>query len=257
MRILLISDVHANIQALEAVLKDAGKVDAVWCAGDLVDYGAFPHQVVQWFIHHDVQCVSGNHDRHLLNIWASGETEEVRGTGRYKWVHDNCDHMTEEDIRYLKSLPMHLHLMADGIDYLLQHQMGEGPLAYQMPESVESYEQFWQAHAPETCRRPERRMIFGHTHRRCVHCLDDHLLWLNPGSVSYRRPDDHDKRAHYMTIEDGRIAFHAVPYDREPSLRRVMDYVRSGHMLVTDLQDTLFFFGNAATTRDPIEGYRQ
>ena len=77
MRILLISDVHANIQALEAVLKDAGKVDAVWCAGDLVDYGAFPHQVVQWFIHHDVQCVSGNHDRHLLNIWASGETEEA------------------------------------------------------------------------------------------------------------------------------------------------------------------------------------
>ena len=60
-----------------------------------------------------------------------------------------------------------------------------------------------------------------------------------------------------MTIEDGRIAFHAVPYDREPSLRRVMDYVRSGHMLVTDLQDTLFFFGNAATTRDPVEGYGQ
>ncbi len=251
MRVLLISDIHSNLQALEAVLRDAGTVDAVWCAGDLVDYGTDPHGVVTWFRTHDVQCVSGNHDRHLLNILDSGETETLRGTDRWKWVHDNCERVTPEDVAYLRTRPLHLRLQADGIDYLLQHQMGEGAYTYSMPESVGDFEQFWQEHAGIST-LPERRLIFGHTHRRCVHLLDDRMLWLNPGSVSYRRPDDQDKRAHYMIIDQGEILFRAVPYDREPSYRRVLAYARSGQMLLTDLQDTMFFFGNAKTTRDPI-----
>ena len=180
MRILLISDIHSNLQALEAVLRDAGSADAVWCAGDLVDYGTDPHGVVSWFRTHDVQCVSGNHDRHLLNVLDSGETESLRGTEHWKWVHDNCERVTPEDIAYLRGRPMHLRLQADGIDYLLQHQMEEGAYAYSMPESVGDFERFWAGHAePSAC--SERRLIFGHTHRRCVHRLDDRMLWLNPG----------------------------------------------------------------------------
>ena len=251
MRILLISDIHSNLQALEAVLRDAGTVDAVWCAGDLVDYGTDPHGVVTWFRTHDVQCVSGNHDRHLLSILDSGETETLRGTDKWKWVHDNCERVTPEDVAYLRTRPLHLRLQADGIDYLLQHQMGEGAYTYSMPESIGDFEQFWQEHAG-TDALPERRLVFGHTHRRCVHQLDDRMLWLNPGSVSYRRPDDQDKRAHYMIIDQGEILFRAVPYDRQPSFERVLAYARSGKMLLTDLQDTMFFFGNAKTTRDPI-----
>lgn len=251
MRILLISDIHSNLQALEAVLRDAGTVDAVWCAGDLVDYGTDPHGVVTWFRTHDVQCVSGNHDRHLLSILDSGETETLRGTDKWKWVHDNCERVTPEDVAYLRTRPLHLRLQADGIDYLLQHQMGEGAYTYSMPESIGDFEQFWQEHAGIST-LPERRLIFGHTHRRCVHRLDDRMLWLNPGSVSYRRPDDQDKRAHYMIIDQGEILFRAVPYDRQPSYERVLAYARSGQMLLTDLQDTMFFFGNAKTTRDPI-----
>lgn len=251
MRVLLISDIHSNLQALKAVLRDAGTVDAVWCAGDLVDYGTDPHGVVTWFRTHDVQCVSGNHDRHLLTILDSGETETLRGTDKWKWVHDNCERVTPEDVAYLRTRPLHLRLQADGIDYLLQHQMGEGAYTYSMPESIGDFEQFWQEHAG-TDALPERRLVFGHTHRRCVHRLDDRMLWLNPGSVSYRRPDDQDKRAHYMIIDQGEILFRAVPYDRQPSYERVLAYARSGKMLLTDLQDTMFFFGNAKTTRDPI-----
>ena len=251
MRILLISDIHANLQALEAVLRDGGEADEIWCAGDLVDYGTDPHGVISWFRTHPVRCVSGNHDRHLLNVLDSGETETLRGTDHFKWVHDNCDRLTPEDIDYLRQLPLQLRLSADGVDYLLQHQMREGPLAYQMPESVEDFEQFWNEHAGASV-LPERRLIFGHTHRRCVHRLDDRMAWLNPGSASYRRPDDHDKRAHYMLIDDGTILFRAAEYDRRPSLQRTLEYVRTGHMLRTELQDAMFFFGDAATTRDPI-----
>ncbi|MBQ2462885.1 MAG: metallophosphoesterase family protein [Clostridia bacterium] len=251
MRILLISDIHSNLQALEAVLRDAGTVDAVWCAGDLVDYGTDPHGVVTWFRTHDVQCVSGNHDRHLLNILDSGETETLRGTDRWKWVHDNCERISPEDAAYLSTLPVHLSEVRDGIAYLISHQMEENPPGYGMPESVMDFETFWNA-----CYRgedtAEKRMIFGHTHRRCVHMLDDHLLWMNPGSVSYRRPDDPDKTAHYLVIQDGRIQFHSTAYDRSHSLARAMEYLRRGSMMETELQDAMFFFGNARTSRDPL-----
>jgi predicted phosphodiesterase len=47
MRILVISDIHANYTALEAVLKDAGEVDETWCLGDMVGYGPDPNAVVE------------------------------------------------------------------------------------------------------------------------------------------------------------------------------------------------------------------
>ena len=250
MKLLIISDIHANVTALEAVLRDAGAVDDVYCAGDYVDYGTDPREAIAWVKSHGVHCVIGNHDRHLLQVRRSGEVEAFRGTRRWKWVHDNCARMAEEDFAFLESLPEHLSFTADGFDYVMQHQMKDG--SYDVPESLQAFDACWeQWYSGPASSRP-RRMIFGHTHRRCVHQLDNGALWLNPGSVSYRRPDDDDKRAHYMVIEDGRICFRAVPYERGAMLGRVMEYVRRGDMLETDLQDLLFFFGNARTTRDPL-----
>ena len=85
-----------------------------------------------------------------------------------------------------------------------------------------------------------------------MHLLGEGALWLNPGSVSYRRPDDPDKRAHYMVIEDGRVRFGAVSYDRSALLSKTQEIHRSGRMLATNLQDAYFFFGDARTTRDPL-----
>lgn len=63
MRILIISDVHANITALDAVLVDAGQVDAIWCLGDLVGYGPDPNQCIQRIQElPDLVCLGGNHD---------------------------------------------------------------------------------------------------------------------------------------------------------------------------------------------------
>ena len=54
-------------------------------------------------------------------------------------------------------------------------------------------------------------MVFGHTHRQCVHILGDGMEWLNPGSVSYHRLDDPDKDARYMVITDGSIKMRSLP----------------------------------------------
>ena len=72
MRLLILSDIHANIAALRAIEKDAGAVDAIYCAGDYVDYGTDPHEAIGWVREHGAHCVMGNHDRHLLNILFSG-----------------------------------------------------------------------------------------------------------------------------------------------------------------------------------------
>ena len=251
MRLLVISDIHANIACLRAIERAAGAVDAIYCAGDYVDYGTDPHEAIAWVRDHGAHCVMGNHDRHLLNILTSGEVQAFRGTDRYKWVHDNCERVTPEDVEFLRALPAHLSFEADGISYLMQHQVKDN--SYEMPESVQAFDEFWgQWHTGLPAE--ERRMIFGHTHRRCIHMLGDGRLWMNPGSASYRRPDDRDKRTHFALIDNGQIMLHAVEYDRSAMLSRAMEYVQSGAMLRTDLQDAMFFFGDALTSRDPLPG---
>ena len=63
MRILVISDVHANYTALEAVLNAAGAVDETWCLGDMVGYGPDPNAVVEQIREiPNLTCILGNHD---------------------------------------------------------------------------------------------------------------------------------------------------------------------------------------------------
>lgn len=81
------------------------------------------------------------------------------------------------------------------------------------------------------------------------------MCWLNPGSVSYRRPDDWNKEAQYIVIEDGRICLKSVPYDRSRSLEVSMQYLKKGKMMESELQDAMFFFGDAKTSREPLSDY--
>ena len=67
MRILIISDIHANLTAFQAVVQDAGKVDAVWCLGDLVGYGPDPNECISLLrTLPELTCLVGNHDAAAL-----------------------------------------------------------------------------------------------------------------------------------------------------------------------------------------------
>ena len=57
------------------------------------------------------------------------------------------------------------------------------------------------------------RLILGHTHRLGIRYLSDHHLWLNPGSISYRRLGDPDQTAHYATIIDGQLSLKRLSFD--------------------------------------------
>jgi predicted phosphodiesterase len=101
MRILVISDIHANLTALDAVIEDAGQVDAVWCLGDLVGYGPDPNEVIDRIASLPYTlCVLGNHDAAALGqIDLDSFNTEARETTLW-----NQDSLTKESKYYLTSL---------------------------------------------------------------------------------------------------------------------------------------------------------
>ncbi|GAA3409199.1 metallophosphoesterase family protein [Paenibacillus hodogayensis] len=218
MKALIISDIHANIYALEAVWEAESDSDIIYCAGDLVDYGPFPAEVIAWVRKHRAVCVQGNHDRNVAAAYRDAEKLRSIPDEELKWAHDNARKLNDDEVAFLESLPVSVSFLADGIGYSLQHMY----IRYDTIASLPQFDEFWQRHTDGEVRDAAcRRLIFGHTHRRCVHYLADRDLWLNPGSVSYRRKDDPSKEAHYMTITDGRIEMKSVEYDRSPLLRAV------------------------------------
>jgi len=78
------------------------------------------------------------------------------------------------------------------------------------------------------------------------------MEWINPGSISYRRPDDPDKTAHYAVILDGNIQLKSIAYDRTLQLTEAKRLLKNDRMMRTELQDFMFFFGDAKTSRDPL-----
>lgn len=249
MKLLILSDVHGNVDALRAIWKEEQDSDKIYCAGDLTDYGAFPEEVIRWMREHHAEVVCGNHDLHTIHIYEKTCWQSV-GDKEFKWVHHGCGRLGEEEINYLKNLPDILCFEADGVEYVMTHQFDS---EYGVIENMDQFERFWEeARGTKGKMGRARRIIFGHTHRHCIHILGDSVCWLNPGSVSYRRPDDPCKEAQYIVIDNGKMYLKGVSYDRSRSFAVAVEYLKSGNMMESELQDAMFFFGNAATSRDPL-----
>jgi putative phosphoesterase len=209
MKTLIISDIHSNITALEAIWAKEKDSDLVYCAGDLVDYGPHPCEVIAWLQAHDIPCVQGNHDAWVCLNYRRGQFMDVVPVAERGWVNYTATLLSEADICYLEQLPQSLTFELDGIIYGLTHLYQN----YEEIVSLHVYEQFRQSRFGNAS---YTRLIMGHTHRQAVRYLSDELLWLNPGSVSYRRADDPDQTTHYATIVDGRISLHRLAYDLKP-----------------------------------------
>jgi len=211
MKALILSDIHANIYALEAVHRAEPDADAIYCTGDLVDYGPYPRQVIQWARDHKLIATQGNHDRWLTANYRNGKACETMAPEERMWVHHNISLLDDDEIQYLESLPVAMAFELDGQGYAMTHLYRE----YEEIVSLDVFDRF-AAQIAEGVQPAPRRLILGHTHRQAVRYLADDTLWLNPGSVSYRRPDDPDTTAHYATITDGAISLHRVAYDLAP-----------------------------------------
>lgn len=110
MRVLVISDIHANFTALEAVLKDAGEVDETWCLGDLVGYGPDPNAVVEEVREiKNLTCLLGNHD---VAVIGRIPFETFNGGARQALeYHEKV--LSADNMEYLRSLPQNLKVRED------------------------------------------------------------------------------------------------------------------------------------------------
>lgn len=227
MRYALISDVHANLPALEAVLADiAGRmdVDATYHLGDLVGYAPWPDEVVAKLRAAGIAGVCGNYDSTVaLDAPHCGcryedARQEALSHESFVWTRARVSEATK---RALAALPFRLDLRplgghASGPRVVLVHG---NPVLNTVYWTEDRADGFCVKMAHHAGARPGDVVAFGHTHRPW-HRVVEGIHFLNAGSVG--RPKDGDWRACYALLEVGAAAvgveFVRVPYDVERAM---------------------------------------
>ena len=214
MRILLLSDIHANWSALE-VLRET--FDVCLFLGDLVDYGVEPAPCIDWVRRNANHAIRGNHDHGAAQgVAINGATGYRYLTGVTRTI--TCEKLNEVDRRYLAGLPITKYLTLDGKRYLLVHATPRDPMDEFGPPDVD----FW-------LRRLEGIdvdfVLCGHTHQPYILQVGKTTI-INPGSIGL--PRDGDPRASYAIIDNNAIELRRVEYP----IDRAIESIRA-----TDLPD--------------------
>jgi len=215
MKILIISDIHANWHALQAVLAKEG-YDALVFLGDVVDFGPDPKNCVNFLIKSSKARfwgVRGDHDHALAFGTGSNCSEELKQISSISNEWGEC-FLTGEEVGFLRRLPLDRDFSIDGIDFELAH--GSDPYScvfYYMAGDDEP-----DTGLPQCCRDGEKRkfILTGHSHKPFVKKMGN-ITVLNPGSVG--QPRDHDPRASYGVIENGQASIRRVGYDIEKTVK--------------------------------------
>jgi putative phosphoesterase len=211
MKIGLLSDIHSNLAAFKAVLKDMPKVDEVICVGDLVGYAAEPNEVVKLARSKGIRSVMGNHD-------CAAVTRDVRGFNDRAataavWTSDK---LTRENRDYLASLPTHLELKEENQKLYAVHGSPRDPLGeYVFPD-------FSNRDMVAVTKGVEADVVvLGHTHIPMKRAVMGKNIF-NPGGVG--QPRDRDPRASYAVLTIGKeieISFWRVEYDIKATAEKI------------------------------------
>jgi len=242
MRALILSDIHANLEALQAVLAAAGEWDQLWNLGDMVGYGGSPNEVLDLLRPLATLTVRGNHDRVCCGLTSSVNFNPVARTAAL-WT---LAELSPDNLVWLRSLPQG-PLQPErpvGDD-------GAGPevtLAHGSPLNEDHYIlNMRDAWAP--LQQMTTAITFvGHTHVQGGFAQNGHdwhelrpryptrndadtwtlaippgtRLLINPGSVG--QPRDYDWRAAFAVYdsEAGEIVYHRVPYNLAGAQGRIL-----------------------------------
>jgi putative phosphoesterase len=202
MRIGVISDLHGNAVALEAVLSDMPDVDGLVCAGDVVGYNPWHDECVEAVRDRDVPTVMGNHDRAVAG-GTNFSFNSMAGAG----VRHARETLDDDQIEWLTGLPDE-RLACDGRVNLV-HGHPDNPDRYTYPGEF----------APGLLGE-EDVLVTGHTHVQGHEVFDEGVV-MNPGSVG--QPRDGDPRAAYavLDLDSLSVSEHRVEYDVERVVRAV------------------------------------
>ena len=220
MRILIISDIHANLTAFETVLEDAqGQWDYVWCLGDVVGYGPNPNECVELLNTMPHLCLAGNHD------WAALGRLDIRtfnpdARWAVEWTQDT---LKPENMAYLEALPVTFVIG----QYTLVHASPREPVWEYILEPLVAALNFPHFETP-TC-------FVGHTHQPIIYEMVDDSgdtrqtepiynqprvlngpvprRIINPGSVGQPRDQNPDAAYALLDTETNTFEHRRLPYD--------------------------------------------
>ena len=227
-QVLVISDVHANLNALEAVLADAGKVDEVWCLGDIAGYGPDPNECIERIqALPNLICMMGNHDYAAIGDMAL-ETFNIDAKKALLWQRDR---LTDSSKKFLRTFSQEPKVCGSAT---LVHGSPRDPIwEYIMNTLVarinlDYFETLW--------------CLMGHSHFQAVfqyHAETDDMsievpkpstryelkerALLNPGSVG--QPRDRDSRAAYAIYHPREKSWEPrrVEYDIKSVQKRILE----------------------------------
>ncbi|MDM1047712.1 metallophosphoesterase family protein [Sphingobacterium hotanense] len=242
MKIVLFSDIHANLPALEAFFKDVEtrNTDAIYCLGDLVGYNIWPNEVIDEIRRRGIPTIAGNYDwgigRSSDDCGCAYKTDEEKAMGKVSISYTN-EIVKDEQRAYLRTLPAHIRL-----EYQLNDDKRNILLVHGSPRKVNEY-LFEDRDEKSMLRIMEQAdadiMCFGHTHQPYHRVLNsgsdgkDHFRHaINIGSVG--KPKDKDPRGGYVILtinpdstvsnkDSIKVEFIRFEYDIEKAAKAVED----------------------------------
>lgn len=198
MRVVIISDIHANYAAL-SMFRETW--DELWVVGDLVNYGPNPREVIEWVRKHAHVVVRGNHDH------AIGFSREARCSAPYKvmaaetgaYTHSILD---DADKRYLELLPLSVERRLGKQTFYICHAIPSDPLFGYKPKDDPSWVQELKSINADI-------LVVGHTHVPFVLDVGSQRV-INPGSIG--QPKTGNSEACYGVWEDGKLELKSFAY---------------------------------------------
>jgi len=224
MRVAIISDIHSNLEALEAVLEDAGeqRIDEFYCLGDIVGYGANPNECLQRVRDLTEQVVAGNHDHAVVGL-TDISYFNLHARRAVTWTTET---LLKEHSEYLRRLPFSLQRG----QIFLVHATPSDPPAWNYLLSSQIARDEFETFDGQLC-------FIGHSHQPIIFsrregdqrwpaelytCRPDDRYIINVGSVG--QPRDGDPRASYAILDDqrGTVQLRRVKYDIQTAQRKIL-----------------------------------
>lgn len=239
MRLAVLSDIHSNLVALDAVLADLATlpaVDEIWVCGDIVGYGPQPNEVIDRLRERDARAVMGNHDGAAVGKVDTGWFNDAAAAA-IVWT---TEVLTPGSREYLSALP---ERRRDGELTAVHGSPREPVWEYMVSPAVA---------AANLGDFETRTCLFGHTHFPVLYAATDGAvsrvnrslgaasplpegrLFLNPGSVGQPRDGNPDSSYLVLDLGAGSVEFRRVPYD----IARTQELMRE-HRLPTWLVERL------------------
>lgn len=212
-KIAIISDIHGNLPALEAVLFDIKHrgIEKIYCLGDLVGYYCFFNEVVERLNQEKIPCIMGNHDFALVKTGGVIDRSKTC-THILKW---QLERATPKTIKFLSGLPSKITIEHCGKSILCAH----GGLN----DSIDEYLfDLNEAYLIENNFKHDI-LLTGHTHLISYKKFYNGKAWINPGSVG--QPRDFNNCASYAIIdEEFNVNFKRINYDYQSVVSKMKEF---------------------------------